>query len=309
MRIICTPEDHKFAVPADGDLNVMLYGHVRGPNTGAVGATVRRVIQHRKLEPAARAWDLLSIALSVVVADTAARRDESPDGWTRQLDLHVAVGDPVFWTAQRDLLTRQLGFLTGDIWNITWLDGGVQRVPPKTPARPEQDCIVLLSGGLDSLIGAIDLVKAQGKNPYAVSQVSSARSIGFLAYGVLAATALKRYHDGGHVTLYVCENGFISINPPLTGTRLGSLSTRTTHPFYIRLFQELLDAAGLRVTFANPTSSRPRARCWAPAPIRPSLRNTPIPARAAGATRATVTCIAAVVFRALSAGPLSKRGA
>lgn len=289
MRIVCAPEDYKLAAPAGADLNVLLYGHADGPDTAAVGATARHIIQHRKLEPAARAWDLLSIALSVVAADTAARRDESPDGWTRQLDLHVAAGDPAFWTAQRDLLTRQLGFLTTDIWNIAFLDGGVQPAPPKAPTRPEQDCIVLLSGGLDSLIGAIDLVKEHGKNPYAVSQVSMgdkqkqsffassigsglahlqlnhnvdcpgqnersqrARSIVFLAYGVLAATALKRYHDGGRVTLYICENGFISINPPLTGARLGSLSTRTTHPFYIQLFQELLDAAGLRVTLQNP---------------------------------------------------------
>jgi hypothetical protein len=57
-----------------------------------------------------------------------------------------------------------------------------------------------------------------------------ARSIIFFAYGVLAATALKRYHDGQPVTLYVCENGFIAINPSLTTARLGSLSTRTTHP-------------------------------------------------------------------------------
>ncbi len=289
MRIVCAPENHKFAAPAGGDLNVILYGRVSRPDTAAVGATARHIIQHRKLEPAARAWDLLSIALSVVVADTAARRDESPDGWTRQLDLHVAVGDPDFWTAQRDLLIRQLEFLTTDIWSITFMDGGVQPVPPKAPARPEQDCIVLLSGGLDSLVGAIDLVKAHGKDPYAVSQVSKgdkqkqslfassigdglahlqlnhnancpgqnersqrARSIVFLAYGVLAATALKHYHDGGRVTLYVCENGLISINPPLTGARLGSLSTRTTHPYYIRLFQELLGAAGLRVTLENP---------------------------------------------------------
>ncbi len=286
MRIVCAPEDYK---AAPGDLNVMLYGHADGPDTGAVGASVRHIIQHRKLEPAARTWDFLSIALSVVVADTAVRRDESPDGWTRQLDLHVAVGDPAFWTAQRDLLTRQLGFLTTDIWNVTFLDGGVQPVPPKSPARPEQDCIALLSGGLDSLVGAIELVKAHGRMPYAVSQVSMgdkqkqrffassiggglahlqlnhnadcpgqnersqrARSIVFLAYGVLTATALKRYHDGGRVTLYVCENGFISINPPLTGARLGSLSTRTTHPFFIRRFQELLDRAGLRVTLENP---------------------------------------------------------
>ena len=54
------------------------------------------------------------------------------------------------------------------------------------------------------------------------------------------------------VTLYVCENGFISINPPLTGGRLGSLSTRTTHPVVLSLLQQILDAAGLRVRIINP---------------------------------------------------------
>jgi hypothetical protein len=52
--------------------------------------------------------------------------------------------------------------------------------------------------------------------------------------------------------LYVCENGFISINPPLTGARLGSLSTRTTHPVFLGLVQQLIDAAGLLVRVENP---------------------------------------------------------
>jgi 7-cyano-7-deazaguanine synthase in queuosine biosynthesis len=79
-----------------------------------------------------------------------------------------------------------------------------------------------------------------------------ARSLIFIAYGVLAATVLKSYHAGSGITLYVCENGFISINPPLTDMRLGSLSTRTTHPVFLGLIQRLLDAAGLRVHLENP---------------------------------------------------------
>jgi 7-cyano-7-deazaguanine synthase in queuosine biosynthesis len=79
-----------------------------------------------------------------------------------------------------------------------------------------------------------------------------ARSVVFLAYGVLVATTLARYRAGDEVTLYVCENGFIAINPPLTGGRLGSLSTRTTHPVVFALLQQLLNAAGLRVHIVNP---------------------------------------------------------
>ena len=148
---------------------------------------------------------------------------------------------------------------------------------------------MLLSGGLDSFVGALDLA-AQKLKPFAVSNVvrgdagnqtlfasmiggglthlqlnhnadvpdaeeppsQRARSAIFLAYGVLAATALKQYRAGHDVALYVCENGFISINPPLTDARLGSLSTRTTHPVFLGLFQRLLDAAALRVRIENP---------------------------------------------------------
>lgn len=48
------------------------------------------------------------------------------------------------------------------------------------------------------------------------------------------------------------ENSLISINPPLTPARIGSLSTRTTHPVFLGLFKELLEAAELRVNVRNP---------------------------------------------------------
>ncbi len=35
-----------------------------------------------------------------------------------------------------------------------------------------------------------------------------ARSLIFVAYGILAATTLNQYHAGNGATLYVCENGF-----------------------------------------------------------------------------------------------------
>jgi hypothetical protein len=79
-----------------------------------------------------------------------------------------------------------------------------------------------------------------------------ARSLIFIAFGVLAATSLRSYHDGGDVPLYMCENGFIAINPPLTGARIGSLSTRTAHPEFLKRIRDVLRAAGLRVSLVNP---------------------------------------------------------
>ncbi len=292
MRIICAPES-VLARAGEPDLGIILYGASSNPRQASVGASIPTALRRRRLEPSARAWDLLSIALAVVATDMSVSRSDSPDGWTRILDLQVAVSDPDFWTSQAEVLTEQLRFLTTDVWTVTFCEGAPPGVTAKRRTRHRQDSVALLSGGLDSLIGAIDIVGTHGKNPYAVSQIARgdkakqhtfasaiggglthlqinhnaryqgdsedsqrARSIVFLAYGVLVATALAPYHDGGEVTLYVCENGFISLNPPLTGSRLGSLSTRTTHPFFFGLFQQLIAAAGIRVRLTNPYQFR-----------------------------------------------------
>lgn len=287
MKIVCAPTAASSVGSVDTDLRVVLYGRADTQDKAEIGATAKDVILHKKLRADAKAWDLLSIALSVVATDYAAHRDRSPDGWTRELDVTIAVADPAFWTSQKALLEAQLRFLTTDIWRLTFVGNGFLPKPPKPAAVLTEDCVSLLSGGLDSLVGAIDLVRSK-KKPLLVSQVAQgdkekqgyfsnqlgklyhlqlnhnvscpgdhensqrARSFIFFAYGVLAATSLKRYHDGEPVTLFVCENGLISINPPLTTERMGSLSTRTTHPHYLRLFQTLLTNAGLRVEIKNP---------------------------------------------------------
>ena len=289
MKIVCAPLDLGFKGHGSADLQVVLYGQPDNKTRGGIGGNIREKIAHFKLRPAPRAWDLLSIALSVVASDTASLRTGNSDGWTRELDLQTAVGDDAFWTLQRALVENALRFLTTDIWRVSFLGQGIQPAPPKHPVLPEEDCAALLSGGLDSLIGVLDLAARQKKRPYLVSQVSQgdkqtqsyfaaniggglshlqlnhvvtvpgvrelsqrSRSVIFLAYGVLAATTLKTYQDGNTVPLYVCENGFISVNPPLTPARVGSLSTRTTHPVFLALFQQILDAAGLRVRIENP---------------------------------------------------------
>ncbi len=291
MRLVCAPEGYAFQ--EDGALNVVLYGQpgaaeVGRSARGSAGQAAKAEFLRARLEAAPRAWDFLSIALSVVTADLAGRRSGSPDGWTREFELTVAVADPAFWNTQASALERALKFLSTDRWRLSFVDGGLQPVPPRDAVRPLEDCVVLLSGGLDSLIGAIDL-STSGRKPLAVSHVvrgdkekqesfaaaiggglrrlglnhnasapgveeasQRARSLIFIAFGVLTATALKVYHEGGDAPLYMCENGFIAINPPLTGARLGSLSTRTAHPEFLNRIRDVLAAAGLRVPLINP---------------------------------------------------------
>lgn len=289
MRITCALEDYDFA-NLESDLDLILYGNRLTEDQGSVGAAIKYQIARKKLIPASKAWDLLSIALSVMSADLAGHRAKSPDGWTRQFDLTISVIDSPFWNQQIHLLKSLFGFLSTDIWNFRFIEGGLYPQPDTIKAEyPDEDCVVLLSGGLDSLIGTLDLI-ASGYKPYAVSQTvrgdkekqiqfaqlignglnhfqsnhnaeipnqenppsQRSRSIIFLAYGVLVATTLAKYHANQEVALKICENGFIAINPPLTGGRIGSLSTRTTHPIALGLLQQVLNNAGLRVRIENP---------------------------------------------------------
>ncbi|WP_050526535.1 Qat anti-phage system QueC-like protein QatC [Pseudorhodobacter aquimaris] len=153
------------------------------------------------------------------------------------------------------------------------------------------DCVSLFSGGLDSLLGVSKLV-ASGRTPVLVSHSyrgdksyqrklapqlgkqlpwfeanahpaktgggpndtsMRTRSLGFLAYGAVVASAVasKRGASKGTVDLFVPENGFIALNAPLTRRRVGSHSTRTTHPHFLSLIQDVLDVVGLPVRLAN----------------------------------------------------------
>ena len=287
MKVICA-RDPKPLDPTEG-VAFSLFHSPRRHGIGRVASTMPHDVIRAGIQPSSRAWDLLAVALSVAAADHGCLRNSSPDGWTREIQLEVAVTDPIFWETQTSVLETALRFLTNDIWQLTFVSGGVH--PPRrtrrTRRRLEGDCVCLLSGGVDSLVGAIDAVSA-GMRPVLVSQRSRgdserqsqfsravgdnlshlqlshaikppgnaersqrARSMVFLAYGVLAATALPRHRNGEAVTLYVPENGFISLNIPLTPFRVGSLSTRTTHPFFIQQIQNLLDASGFHVKLLN----------------------------------------------------------
>lgn len=149
--------------------------------------------------------------------------------------------------------------------------------------------ISLFSGGLDSAIGAVDFIE-DGHIPLLVSHAYKGdkshqegisrkllrsflrfsvnanplslngktditmrtRSLNFLAFGAVGAYALSHVNDLENVRLFVPENGFISLNAPLTPRRIGSLSTRTTHPYFLSLIQSIFDAVGIKVTIVNP---------------------------------------------------------
>jgi hypothetical protein len=249
--------------------------------------------------PSEMGLDLLVLAAHVQAADTRiSRTTESQDTWTREIRLVVPASDPARWSAVTALLQRMLNFLTGDRWTIGFRPrpaGFEAAVPARPPSLipPVFNSLALFSGGLDSLIGAIDSLEsgliplfishaAEGatsssqdalfrslKNKYprrnfdrlrlwmsfadglvrnvAAEKTTRGRSFLFFAAGVFAGTGLP-----GPLTLRVPENGLIALNVPLDPLRLGALSTRTTHPFYMARWNELLSALGMPARIENP---------------------------------------------------------
>lgn len=214
------------------------------------------------------------------------------DDWTREIVLHAPVFDPIAWERLAPLLVRTLNFLTGDSWGVEFRQRSEPGSSDERGTKAKLDAadVELFSGGLDSLAGAMDLLES-GRTvalaghygagvtnsiqqnvlsalqshyrervvpfmfhvqPLKVAdgegeQSMRSRSLLFLSLGVAVATAL-----GPGRTLTVCENGLISLNVPLTNPRIGSWSTRTTHPYFIALFRELLAGLGLDVIVALP---------------------------------------------------------
>ena len=71
------------------------------------------------------------------------------------------------------------------------------------------------------------------------------RSFLFLALGLAHASVHR-------VPLWIPENGFASLNPPLAPNRRGSLSTRTTHPAFLDRLSRILKDVGAHPTIVNP---------------------------------------------------------
>lgn len=93
MRIICAPQNALPSLLPDDALCFVLYGNSNQAGVGSMGALLGKV-SRSGLSPNARAWDLLSIALSVVAANSAVIRSRSSDGWTRVIELSVSLIDP-----------------------------------------------------------------------------------------------------------------------------------------------------------------------------------------------------------------------
>jgi 7-cyano-7-deazaguanine synthase in queuosine biosynthesis len=80
-----------------------------------------------------------------------------------------------------------------------------------------------------------------------IENSTRSRSFLFIAFGIFAMSGMKEVS-----TLQVPENGLIALNVPLDELRTGSHSTRTTHPFYMDLWNQVLEGLEIGFSIQNP---------------------------------------------------------
>ena len=245
-----------------------------------------------------KAIDLLYIALAVFAADRSLLRIDAKDGWCREIELHIPVLNYDIFSDNGELIDSILNYLTGDKWHIVFRPRDYNdleikhrdRKARKDKPEKQYDKICMFSGGMDSFIGAVDLLETctdkntlfvshygGGKgvkeyqdalinafrNEYSLEQrdfcqfyakavdgkedTTRSRSFMFFAHAIAIASAMAK-----QIELIIPENGLISLNIPMTYSRIGSSSTRTTHPYYMNKLQILLDNLGLNIKLKNP---------------------------------------------------------
>lgn len=229
--------------------------------------------------------DLVHVAAGAYMADRSTRRGIR---FRRDLALKVTVLAPAMWS--EDLLhavAQLLGWMTGDVWDISVTPAPDTYLADTISTSRTSGPVSLLSGGLDSFLGAIHLLQS-GQRPLFLGHKATATSVRHAQTGAIgwlqqSFTPLPPYSrfalsqaaprvepssrsrslmflslgiaatvSSGSTSLVVPENGYTGINLPLRPNRGGALSTRSTHPETFHRVAHILDALDIGVTISNP---------------------------------------------------------
>jgi 7-cyano-7-deazaguanine synthase in queuosine biosynthesis len=251
-----------------------------------------------------RFHDLLDIATYVFSADQSIARGAKDvetfgSNWHRHLHFVIPVGDPDFWQSKEvaQLLETTLGFLSDDHYKFDFVP--ITSRPPfqellnfnekgEMLGFPEQ--VIMFSGGLDSLGGAIEEIINQRRRVVLVNHRPTQKldkRYQIICNGLgakapnnppchIRVTANKQkwmnreYTQRTRSFLFVSlgatiadmlgqssvrfyENGVISMNLPVCAQVVGGKATRTTHPRVLHDFQALLSKVAQHpFTVENP---------------------------------------------------------
>jgi 7-cyano-7-deazaguanine synthase in queuosine biosynthesis len=210
------------------------------------------------------------------------------------MNLQLPVYDVATWEEAQPFFESTLSFLSGDEWNLDFATRSDNGVPTSPPREADLVCLFsggadslcgairaladgyrpilvshwdwsphsgiqkrlhhALEGAFETTIPHIQVRLGKradqlgGKITFDDEPTRRSRSFLFLALGLAVASTI----DG---PLWVPENGYASLNPPLAPERRGSLSTRTTHPNFFAGLTYALHAVSAHHDFSNPFAS------------------------------------------------------
>jgi len=305
--ILCGGASHPDA-PADA-LRLTVAGDEKNLTVDVAGITSALT---GRLTPELR--DLVLIASYVLAADQAVPRGTADDTdlgdkWRRGFHFVIGVECPSLWSspAMTDLLQRTLGYLSDDYYTFEFQQGGIRPCEQLTLSTPKGEPIlswdhvqdvVLFSGGLDSLGGAVEQFLRDKRSIILVSHRSADKVYGTQRYLInalrefapdrtlphvgirvqrhdnklrrertqrtrsflYAAIAGAVAHLIGRDRILFYENGVVALNLPVSRQVTGAKATRTAHPKVLKGFAQILSTAmGSPFEVKNPFELMTRA--------------------------------------------------
>ena len=238
------------------------------------------------------AFSMLYLSAIVYAIDRGVNRHYySVDGWSRELDVDINLPEYELFKLQEDKINKMLSFLTGDYWECHFVDDAKVRYGKyeETDRFNGITQVNLFSGGMDSLIGAIDYMTAHPEGKLFLASHYDSLMRGPLSDQRELRQLLSKKYNGqfcsmdavsitpgesnelscrsrslmflsialivacyANCEIVVPENGSVSLNYPLSPSRRASCSTRTTHPVFLKQFREIIHALGLATEIVNP---------------------------------------------------------
>ena len=262
-----------------------------------------------------RILDLLQIASYVFCADRMANRGSrdsvANSGWARTFNLKIPVHDLSFWDARsvKKILNDALSFMTGDRrYDFTFIEAQEQNLTDTiiqfslfSEAESElvnaKDAdVMLFSGGLDSLAGAIErLNENPNRKLCLVSHKSNNTSTSIqnklidnlrqtygnriIKYGfecrnrdmktkeetqrtrmfLFSAIAFAICNRLNKKEMFIYENGVTSINVPIQVDTINARASRTTHPKTIGLLERFYRLLNPKFEIVTPYRANTKA--------------------------------------------------
>jgi 7-cyano-7-deazaguanine synthase in queuosine biosynthesis len=237
---------------------------------------------------------LLFAAIVYAIDRSVERKRFSVDGWSREFDVLFRIPESDLFKQSKELINQMLGYLTGDYWNCNFEDCNSFKYPIYKECDYFESIsqVNLFSGGMDSLIGAIDYMASDKEGKVFLASHYDSSMGGpktdqrrlldrfFMKYkdrylcfpkgsAVLIESSMSKettcrsrslmfiaialqVAEYRKVEIVIPENGSVSLNFPLSVSRRSSCSTRTTHPVVLQQLRILFEALNLSTNITNP---------------------------------------------------------